>query len=237
MAKPSPKCTTCRVKNCSVLKNCSYEILEEISNKKKHISFKKGDQLLREGDDAKHVYFIQSGVAKVELNGREGRPLILRLAGEGSIFGHRIKNIKDKQPLSIIAAENTSVCYIGIEDYQQALNKSQHLQDEVVKSLLDEMRGVEMRTVNLAHTPVKERIANVLLHIASIYHYKQGGLGIRVHLHRQDIADLAGTTKEQVSKVLADLQKQNLIKFRAKVFKQFDLAGLQKMTSLQTVTK
>jgi CRP-like cAMP-binding protein len=237
MAKPDPKCTTCRVKNCSVLKNCTYEILQEISNKKKHIAIKKGDRLLQEGDSAKYVYFIRSGVARVELNGRKGRPLILRLASEGSIFGHRVKNIKDKQPLSIVAAEDTNVCYIGIEDYRKTLDKSQHLQDEVMKSLLDEMRGVEMRTVNLAHVPVKERIANTLLHIATIYHYKQAGPGIRVHLDRQDIADLAGTTKEQVSKILADLQKQNLIKFRAKVFKQFDLEGLQKMASLQTVNE
>ena len=231
MAKPNPKCNTCRVKNCSVLKNCSFQILEEISKKKKHISLKKGDRLIQEGDESKYVYFIQSGVAKVELNGRQGRPLILRLAGEGSIFGHRVKNINDKQPLSVVAAEDTNVCCLSTEDYKKAFYKSQQLQDEVMRSLLDEMRSVEKRSVNLAHKPVKERIANMLLHIASIYQYRQGGPSIRVHLHRQDIADLAGTTKEQVSKILADLQNQNLIKFRAKVFKQFDLDGLQKITS------
>jgi CRP-like cAMP-binding protein len=44
-------------------------------------------------------------------------------------------------------------------------------------------------------------------------------MGIRVHVDRQEMADLAGTTKEQVSRILADFDQEQLIRFRAKHFK------------------
>jgi len=50
-----------------------------------------------------------------------------------------------------------------------------------------------------------------------------------VHLDRQDIADLAGTTKEQVSVALSELREAKLISFKAKHFKFLDLEGLKKM--------
>jgi CRP-like cAMP-binding protein len=71
----------------------------------------------------------------------------------------------------------------------------------------------------------------VLLHIAEIYHYQQGGCSIHVGIDRQDMADLAGTTKEQVSLVLSTLRQEKLVNFKAKHFKYFDLEGLRKIAA------
>jgi len=59
-------------------------------------------------------------------------------------------------------------------------------------------------------------------------------MGIRVHIDRQEMADLAGTTKEQVSRVLADFDQEELIRFRAKHFKYIAVDQLKNIAESHT---
>jgi Crp-like helix-turn-helix domain len=70
-----------------------------------------------------------------------------------------------------------------------------------------------------------------MLQIAKAYQYQHDAKGIRIHLERQEIADLASTTKEQVSKVLFDLKEEGLLNFRAKHFKYLDTGALQQIVA------
>jgi len=121
------------------------------------------------------------------------------------------------------------VCHLSAEKFHSLCSRCQGLQTGIIKSLLAEMQNVETHVLSLVYNSVKQRVAGVLLQIADIYHYKQGGCSIHVHLDRQDIADLAGTTKEQVSVALSELREAKLISFKAKHFKFLDLEGLKKM--------
>jgi DNA-binding transcriptional regulator YhcF (GntR family) len=55
-----------------------------------------------------------------------------------------------------------------------------------------------------------------------------------VHIDRQEMAELAGTTKEQVSRILADFEKEQLIRFRAKHFKFISVDKLRQLAEKQT---
>lgn len=233
MVQPNPRCNTCRVRNCSVLSSCSNDILDILSDNKKYLHFQKGERLLIEGQHGGGIYFIRSGIAKLEVNGKNGRPLILRLAGPGSIFGHRIRSNNEEQPITVEAVEDLYVCHVNTSVYDQLVSKSPELHKNMMDSLLDEIRQVEQHAVRLTHLSVKERVAGTLVHIAILYQYKPGGNGIRVHLERRDLADLSGTTREQVSRMLTELQHTGYIKFRGKHFKFFDLDGLRQIASLQ----
>ena len=60
---------------------------------KHHYEFKKGELIFREGDEINGLYFVQSGVIKLEMNADKQRPFILRLIGSWNInlvwFIHR----------------------------------------------------------------------------------------------------------------------------------------------------
>ena len=207
-------------------------MLEILSDNKKYLHFRKGERLLIEGQHGGGIYFIRSGIAKIEVNGKSGRPLILRLAGTGYVIGYRISGSNNEQPLSAEAVEDLYVCHISLALYNQLVENSPAFQDGMMQSLLNEIRQVELHAVRLTHFSVKERVAGTLLHIAKLYQYQPGGNGIHVHPERQDLAGLAGTTREQVSRMLTELQEDALVKFRAKHFKFFDLKGLQAIAGI-----
>lgn len=232
MVQPNPRCNTCRVRNCSVLSSCSNDILDVLSDNKKYLHFQKGERLLIEGQRGGGIYFIRSGIAKLEVNGKNGRPLILRLAGPGSIFGHRLRGASDEQPLSVEAVEDLYVCHVNSPVYDQLVEKSPELHKRMTEALLSEIRQVEQHAVRLTQLSVKERVAGALVHIATLYQYQPGSNGIRVHLERRDLADLSGTTREQVSRMLTELQQEGYIKFRGKHFKYFDLERLRSVAAI-----
>jgi CRP/FNR family transcriptional regulator len=161
------------------------------------------------------------------MNGKKNRPLIIRLANEGNILGHRMSKSVNQYPESAVAVENAEICLITSHHFRMLMDECADFRNQIINIYLEEMKMIEGRAVHLVHKNVREKIACVLLHIADIYKYKPRSAGINIHLSRQDIADLSATTKEQVSKTLKDFMKEKMISFRAKHFKFFDREKLR----------
>ena len=166
---------------------------------------------------------------KQELNGRKGRPFILKLANHGQPMGHRSVMSGEPQPFTATAVEDSRVCFIELDFFRNLVRKSEGVRNELDRTYLKEINMAESRLLNVAHQSVREKIASVLLHLAEIYHYQESGSGIKVQIDRQEMADMAGTTKEQVSKILAQFTREKVIRFRAKHFKYLDVERLRKI--------
>ena len=190
-----------------------------VKEHKHHYEFKKGEMIFREGDEISGIYFIQSGVIKLEMNAETERPFILRLIGPSHTMGHRFLSYTGLQPYTATAVEDSRVCFIELGFFKNLVQKNELLQEEIRKIFLREIRSTEVKLLQIAQQTVREKVAGILVHLAETYNYKQTSMGIRVHVDRQEMADLAGTTKEQVSRILADFDQEQLIRFRAKHFK------------------
>jgi CRP-like cAMP-binding protein len=219
MTRITSYCQTCTVKNCIMLKSFGPDQLNVYKPYKHHYEFKKGELIFREGDEINGLYFVQSGVIKLEMNADKQRPFILRLIGPGQTMGHRFLSYTGLQPYSATAIEDTRVCFIELGFFKNLMQKNENLQEELRKIFLKEIRNTEVKLLQIAQQTVREKVAGILVHLAETYNYKQIGMGIKVHIDRQEMADLAGTTKEQVSRILADFDQEQLIRFRAKHFK------------------
>ncbi len=233
MTRITSYCQTCTVKNCIMLKSFG-EDHGVYKPFKHHYEFKKGELIFRESDEINGIYFIQSGVIKLEMNADSQRPFILRLIGPGQTMGHRFLSYTGLQPYTATAVEDSRICFIELGFFKNLYQKNELLQEEIRKIFLREIRGTEVKLLQIAQQTVREKVAGILVHLADTYNYKQTGLGIRVHIDRQEMADLAGTTKEQVSRILADFEKEQLIRFRAKHFKFISVDKLRQLAEKQT---
>ncbi|MEY2647518.1 MAG: hypothetical protein RL282_231, partial [Bacteroidota bacterium] len=137
------------------------------------------------------------------------------------------------QPYTATAVEDTRVCFIELGFFRNLVQKNELLQEEIRKIFLKEIRSTEVKLLQIAQQTVREKVAGIIVHLAETYNYKQTGMGIKVHIDRQEMADLAGTTKEQVSRVLADFDQEQLIRFRAKHFKYIAMDKLRQIAERQ----
>jgi len=222
-------CITCQARNCSILDKCDIETLAIISLHKRSKKIEKGAKLFCEGDTVSGVYFIRKGFLKVELNGKQGRPLILRIAGKGAVFGHRVAAKHNHHTNSATAISDVQFCYIPFKTFDKIANNCQELKQQIINRFLDELELTEKKVLYLAHKSVKEKIAEALVLLAETYQYEERKQSFRISLCRQDIADLVGSTKEQVSKILKEFEKDGLIKYTAKKFNYLNIGQLRSM--------
>ena len=225
----APRCYTCRIRNCSILKRCDDHTLEVLSDLKQYFFFRRGECIIREGEENKGCFFIASGVVKMEINGTTGRPLILQLCGAGDHFGHRVSPACNTNPYTVRAVEDTTACFLSPADFDKMNGHHKIFQQEIIHSYIKELALAETRSLHLAHKTVRQKVADALLKIATAYQYHHSASGIRLHLDRQDMADMAGTTKEQVSKVLLEFMEKGWIRFRAKHFKFINVEALEEV--------
>jgi CRP/FNR family transcriptional regulator len=144
-------------------------------------------------------------------------------------MGHRFLSYTGLQPYTATAIEDSRVCFIELGFFKSLMQKNENLQEELRKIFLKEIRSTEIKLLQIAQQTVREKVAGIMVHLAETYNYKQLGMGIKVHIDRQEMADLAGTTKEQVSRILADFDQEQLIRFRAKHFKFMAVDKLRKI--------
>jgi CRP-like cAMP-binding protein len=82
---------------------------------------------------------------------------------------------------------------------------------------------------NLAHMPVKGRVAEALLALEAQFGKNEAGY-INIDLSRQDLASYTGATYETVFRVINDLLAEKLIKLNGKSISIINHSTLLKLT-------
>lgn len=221
-----PQCLTCNLQDCIMKKLGSTTLMAEIQPFKHTTEYKRGTRLYREGQEPKGVYFIRSGLVKLEKKGTHDRKMILKMSGPGQALGHHCIEPGDDHSSTAITIEDSRFCFIEIDAFRRAFHHSDAFRSELRRMIMGETRELETKLALMTYRHVREKVADALVYIAKRYGYVPDGKGIRINVDRQEMADMVGTTKEQVSKNLSELMQRGLIRCRAKHFKYIDLEGL-----------
>lgn len=177
---------------------------------RKNLLFKKGEQIIHEGDPVNGIYFVYNGKVKVHKKWGE-KEIIIRFACNGDIIGHRgLGSQNSIFPISATALETTTVCFIELDFFLSTLKVNTELTYQLMLFFADELKSSESKMLNLAHMLVKERIILAILNLEEQFGINEAGF-IDVNLSRQNLADFAGTTYETVFRTLNDLSAKNLI--------------------------
>ena len=219
----------CDLKSCFFCTHCLSEWLPAIDVHRKTIFYKKGEVIFNEGDPVNGVYFVYKGKVKVHKQWGD-KELIIRFANQGQIFGHRGLGHNNIYPVSGTAIEPTEACFIDIEFFTQTLKVNQQFLLELMLFFADDLQESERRMRNLAHMPVRGRLAQALLALNQKFGKTKEG-AIDIVLSRQDIASYIGATYETVFRLINDFVEEGLITVDGKsIF-------LKEEEKLQTVTQ
>jgi CRP-like cAMP-binding protein len=218
----------CDVKSCFLCSSCIHDWLPAVAANKKNIIFKKGQEIFKAGDPVHGIYFIYSGKVKVHKRWDQDKELILRFSKGGDILGHLGLGDEQLYPVSATAVENTMVCYVQMDFFESSLNVNPQFSIKLMKLFANALQESEKRMRNLAHMPVKERIAQALLSLKDQFGLSVGGY-IDIELAKQDIASYAGVAYETFFKVTQEFLLGKLIEVTGKSYKILDEHALTAM--------
>lgn len=222
-------CSTCQNTDCIIKENSRGEEIEKYLETKHTIQCKKGQQFILEGAPVHGLYFVYSGKVKVAKTGFQGREQIVRFAKDGEIIGHRGFGIGQSYQINAVAIEDTVLCNFTNEALQEMLHKLPNITYDFMVFYAEELNRSETKVRKFAQMTVREKVIDALLYIYRKFGQSDNYLNIQ--LSRKEIADFAGTTDEQVIRVISSLKKEDLLRASGKKLGIVDLEMLRREIS------
>lgn len=200
-----------------------------ISEQRKTTIFKKKQQLYTEGKPVNALFFIVRGRVKTFKTNDEGREFITGLHGGGAFLGYQ--NILEGAVYteSAMALDETEICIIPTEEFFAVLSSSKEISNKFIKMLSDNLIEKEERLLQLAFNSVRKRVAESLLMLYANFHKDGTADGFTIALYREDLASLAGASKETVIRTLSDFKDEGLVHIAGSKITILSLEKLQRM--------
>lgn len=174
--------------------------------------FDKDQVIILAEEEGDALFIISSGRVKVSIVSEDGREVILSLLGTGSVFGEL--SLLDGKPRSanVVATENTGLYMLRRSDFLQLVYKVPQIAVGLLAELAARLRKTDRKIGGLALLDVTSRISETLLQLADEHGTEtDDGVLLKSRPTHQQIANMSGTTRETVSRVLKRLEKQGYI--------------------------
>ena len=171
------------------------------------------DDVIFHADESGDVFFlIREGQVKVTMISPEGKEIILSLLGPGDFFGEMALLDDEPRSATVVATENLELITIWRSDFLQILAENFSLTKKVLAELSKRLRTASNRIESLATMDVYGRLARFFLDQArdSGKVLDNGYVAVQRPTH-QAIANMIGTSRETVSRLIHDLMRQGLL--------------------------
>jgi len=183
-----------------------------------------------EGAPVNGLYFIYSGKVKVIKTGYNGKEQILRLSKNGEVIGHRGFGTGETYKIGATTLEDTILCNFPSTLLDSILLKEPKVTYDFMHFYAKELSRSETKVKTMSQMTVREKVIDMLLYIQRKFGGDQDE-SIGLQLSRKELADYAGTTDEQVIRILSSLKKEKLIYTKSKLIKILDINKLKKEIS------
>ncbi len=197
---------------------------------KRTIHSRKSENFILEGSPVQGLFFVYKGKAKVYSSGAQGGDQIVRFVGNGDTVGHRgFLSFESCYMISADALEDSILCHFTSEDLLKMLHSIANLSFDLMIFYAEELQRSEEKVNKFAQMNVRERVIDSLMYLKNKFGVNDGFINIKIS--RKEIADFAGTTDKQVTRVMSNLKQENLIYIEGKLIKIIDEEKLLKETS------
>jgi CRP/FNR family cyclic AMP-dependent transcriptional regulator len=170
-----------------------------------------------ENEEGDFFFTILEGRIKVTILGDDGREVILSMLGPGDFFGEMALLDNEPRSATAIAVEESELLSLHRSDFQSVLNDNRSITTALIRVLSARLRRANHQISTLALLDVYGRVARVIVDMAREEgkRLRDGRIAFRRATH-QEIANRIGTTRETVTRMLKDLERQGLIHVEGK---------------------
>jgi CRP-like cAMP-binding protein len=190
----------------------------KITEKMVSRSYAKEKMILIEETAGETFFLISDGSVKITRMSDDGREVILAILGEGDFFGEMALLDGEGRSANVVALENAEVLTLQRSDFLEILERFPKIAIHLLKELTTRIRHSDQQIESLSLSGAEQRIALVLIRLAEeMGQIKEGTVTIENIPYQQDIANMAGTSRETVSRVYKMLEDKQYISRKGKI--------------------
>jgi len=168
--------------------------------------------LLAEGEVPRGIYIVCSGRAKLSAEARDGKTIILKIAGDRHVLGLGAVVSGVASPITVTTIELCQIKFIERESFLYMIGHNSHAALACANMLAQEITTSfeDVHDLLLAHSST-EKLARLLLSWVSD-EPRNRELRVATEFTHQEIAQMIGSSRETVTRLLSDMKRKDLIR-------------------------
>src|SRR5690348_12595596 len=191
--------------------------LERFSHVAVPRSFPAGTRVFHEGDSSDACYIVSEGSFRVTGEHSDGRAITLATLGPGEIFGELAMLDGDTRSASAESITDGTLLALPANDVRSLLGRNPEIALKLVAGLVRRLRAANMRLSRQSFQTVPSRVAGILAQLSR--EGQDSGVDgdgemseVTIRMNQTDLAQLAGTSRESVSRFLAELERAGVVR-------------------------
>jgi len=186
--------------------------LNKIAERMIQRTYTKGQMILLEDDLGQTFFVIAGGSVKITRLSDDGREVILAMLGESDFFGEMSLLDGAGRSANVVALDSSEVLTLARNDFLEILQEYPKISISLLEELTQRIRKSDQQIESLSLSDVEQRIGITLIRLAEeLGTIKHGSVKINNLPYQQDIANMAGTSRETVSRTFKLLEEKGLV--------------------------
>ena len=227
-------CTACARKAERTFCDMSPAALQMLDTIKFTGVYPKGSVLFVDGEQPRGVFVLCSGRAKLTTSSSEGKTPIVKIAEPGEVLGASATILGRPYEVSAETIEPSQLNFIKREDFLRFLGSHPEACMHTAQQLSEKYQSAqrEIRSLGLAQT-TSEKLARLLLDWCN----RNGestprGVRLKVLLTHEEIAQMLGTTRETVTRLLSEFKRRKIVEVKGSTILVLKKEELGSMVSI-----
>jgi len=221
-------------RNTSILSSSLPEdlesLLEELIALGRKKTYKKKQNIYQELDTPLYLYKVNSGKVRSFLFYEDGRELTTGIYSENEFFGYEAILMDKKRFNNIETLEETELTLVNKADLENLMHKRHALNMKFLQLLTHKNQLKNERLLSFAYNSVRKRIAEAIVSYAEKFKKEPQDNSCVIRISRDDLASMAGTANETVSRTLADFKEEKLLTKEGNSIHIMDIEALKAIT-------
>ena len=191
------------------------------------LTYKKGENLCKQGTLASHIMYICCGLVKVYME-NETSSLILKVLPAGNMIG--LTALLDGSNVfrySASAYQDCNVRLIDIGIFKKIILQNPAFANEVINILCENLIQTQTRFFSYTQKQSYGKLADTLICLSCNIFKTEG---FELNLTRKELAELTGLTPESVIRILSKFKNDKLIHMEGKMIHILDMAKLKQIS-------
>src|SRR3954447_22874492 len=174
-------------------------------------AYPKGVRVFHEGDNSDSCYIVRNGDLRVTREHSDGRAIALATLGPGDIFGELAMLDGGSRSASVETLTDAELLALPASDVRRVIAEHGDIAAKLIVAITRRLRKTKERVPRQSFQTVPSRVAGVLAQLIAEEAIPEGRTGVTVRMNQADLAQLAGTSRESVSRFLAMLERAGVV--------------------------
>lgn len=216
--------------NVPIFSELDEETLQKIAKSGVIQTYKKNTIILSEEDDGSALFVIAQGKVKISRSSNDDKEVILALLNESDFFGEMALLDGMARSATVTAVEDTKLFLIQRTEFLDLLNKHPEISVALLTELTKRLRAATMKVKALSLKDAEGKVATVLLQLADeVGKIRQGVVEIDNLPYQQELANMAGTSRETISRTLHSFAKKGFVELDGSRLRIVDYGKFKEM--------